>query len=349
MPWPQALVGSKPLYLQDLHQITRELVEGIYVFDQVPSLYLDGNYDCTTACCIPSAYHDTLVGNTMLTVDYFMKSLLHGTTVSTKDKRGKILEEWKKISTGKTRQLCIELGLSMMVDDEELGNEIYSEKKALFVRHPPKCIDSDLAQSQLVPRLSTSEDYSQQQNHISRDIFLRYLDHVSVGLVFGQRTIQQNNSCLVLDPSFDVTTSVLPTLRETNKSLYSQLHSYLQKQRDFILKHLQTKRQMAYNIELLGFVSFMVPFLVTLKKQNKIIKVSELQPRISRDLLRTDRELPPTLPSEDSRWSPYTAENSYTCLHGGIEFHKMEHKGACVCVRGMCVRGVCVWCVCDEP
>ena len=306
------------------------------MFNQLPSLSLEGNYDCTTACCIPSAYHDTLVGNTMLTVDYFIKSLLHGTTVSTKDKRGKILDEWKKIPSSKTRQVCVELGLSMMKDDEELGNAIYTKKKESFVRHPPKCIDSDLAQSQLLPRLSTSEDYGQQQDHISRDIFLRYLDHVSVGLVFKQKTIQQNGSYIILDPSFDVTTSVLATLKESNRSLYSHLHSYLQKQRDFILQHLQTKREMAYKIELLGYVSFMMTFLVNLKKHNKIIRESELQPRMSsRDV--TDRELPPTLPSEESRWSPFTAENSYTCLHGGIEFHKMEQRGVCVSVS------VCGW------
>lgn len=332
VPWPQALVGLKPLQCQVLHQITRELVEGIYVFNQLPSLSLDGNYDCTTACNIPSAYHDTLVGSTMLAVDYFTKSLLHGTTVPTKEKRVKILEEWKKIPSSKIRQMCTDLGLSLMKDDEELGGDIYNEMKEPFIRYPPKCIDSDLAQSQLLSRLSTSEDFNLQQDHVSRDVFLRYLDHVSIGLVFRQKSIQQEGSFFVLDHSFDITTNILATLKESNKSLYSQLHSYLQKQRDFVMKHLQTKPQMIYNIELLGFVSFMVPFLVSLKKQHKIIDVSELHLRTPRDLLRTDRDLPPALPSEDSRWSPFTAENSYTSLHGGIEFHMMEQKGEYVCL-----------------
>lgn len=328
VPWPRHLLHSKALNCNVVHQITRELIEGIFIFNQLPSLSLDGNHDGTTTCNIPSAYQDTLVGNTMLEVDYFVKSLLHGTIIPTKDDRGKILQEWKKIPFNKTRETYVELGLSLMKEDSELGEDIYQEEKKAFLRFPPLCIDSNLAQSQLLPRLSTGEDHHQQQSHINRDVFLRYLDHVSIRLVFGQKRIQQSDSFFVLEPVFDVTTSVLGSLKETSR-LYSPLHCYLQKQRDFINRNIRAKPEMVYNIGLLGFVSFMVPFLVSIKKQNRIIDIADLQPKVHRDLLRTDRELPPTLPSEDSRWSPFTTENTCTTLHGGIEFQMMEHQGSC--------------------
>ena len=268
----------------------------------------------------------------MLSVDYYIKSLLHGTVFWGKDKRRKVLEEWKKIPSGKTRQRYTELGLTLITEDKELRVNVYTEKKQPFVRSPPKFLDSNLAQSQLQPRLSTSEDHSQQLGHMGRDIFLRYLDHVSIGLVFRQKSLQQHGKFIILEPAFDVTTGVLATLKESEPNLYSHLHSYLQKQREFIARHLQNKQEVSYNVQLLGFVSFMIPFLISLKKQNKIVRVSDLLPRLSKDLLHTDRDLAPALPSKESRWSPYTAENSHSSLHGGVHFHAMPLTSECVCV-----------------
>lgn len=321
IPWPKSLVGTKPLYIHDLHQLTWELLDGIFVFNQIPSINFQGNNDGTTSCCIPSAYQDTLIGNTLLSVDYFIKSLLHGTTIPGKDKRSKILEEWKRTSTSRMRERFTQLGLGSMKTDEELNSEMYVEKKRLFIRYPPCFLSQELAQAQLQPRLSTSEDYTRHFDHMGRDMFLRYLDHISIELVFRQKSLQQYGKYLILEPTFDVTTSVIATLRENDPKLYSYLHGYLQKQRDFITKYLQSKRQVAYQIQLLSFVSFMIPFLISLKKQNRIVEVSKLLPRLSKDLLRTERDLPPTLPSKESRWTPYAAENTHCCLHGGVQFH----------------------------
>ena len=211
-------------------------------------------------------------------------------------------------------------------EDEELGPDLYSEVTLPFFRYPPKYIDSDLAQKELTPRLTTGGEYSQQERHISRDVFLRYLDHVSISLVCSQQVIQQDGSLFVLDPMFDVTTGVVVSQRESNAELYNHLHVYLQRQREFVADNLLRKKQIARDLELLGFISFMVSLLVTLKKQNKVIDVSQLSGSIPKDLLRTDRELPPVLPSEASRWSPFTAKNSYTNVHGGIAFHKFQQN-----------------------
>ncbi len=297
------------------------------MFNQSPSLTLEGNADGTTSCFVPSAYWDTLVGDTMLSVDYHMKSLLHGTTINGKDKRSKILEEWKRFVPGKMRNRFEELGLTEMIEDEELGSEVYVEEQKPFVRYPPLLLDRKLAQEQLKQRFSTSEDHSHYLDHMGRDMFLRYLDHVSIDLIFRQKSVQQHEAFLILEPNYDVSTSVKATLKETDPNLYSHLHNYLQKQRDFILQHLETKRQIAYQLQLLGFVSFLLPFLISLKKQNKIVDVSQFLPRLSKDLVRTDRDLPPTLPNKDSRWSPYTAENAHCSLHGGVHFHTLPLTG----------------------
>lgn len=302
-------------------------MEGIFVFNQTPSLSMEGNADGTTSCYVPSAFLDTLVGDTMLSVDYYMKSLLHGTTINGKDKRSKILEEWKRFSPAKLRNRFEELGLTDIIADDELGSNVYVEEQSPFIRYPPLFLDRNLAQAQLQKRFSTSEDHGHYLDHMGRDMFLRYLDHVNIDLIFRQKSVQQHGAFLILEPSYDVTTSVKATLKESDPSLYAHLHTYLQKQRDFILRHLETKRHISYQLQLLSFVSFLLPFLISLKKQNKVVDVSQFLPRLSKEILRTDRDLPPTLPSKDSRWSPYTAENTHCSLHGGIHFHTLPLTG----------------------
>ena len=304
--------------------MVRELVEGIYVFNQVPSISFESNHDGTSTCAIPSAYHDTLVGLTMLNVDYFIKSLLHGTTIPQKDKRNKLLDEWKRLPQGKIRETFVQLGMVNMEEDEELGADIYSRKKKPFIRHPAKCVDSPLAHLELTSRLTTYEELEQHEGHVSRDMFLRYLDHVNINLIFQQKSIQEEGSVLILDPEYDLTTAVLATKKEEATELYRYLHSYLQRQRDFVRSNLKKKKKIAHDLELLGFVSFMVSFLVTLRRQTKIVDVSQLPPPSVREMLRTDRELPPVLPNSTSKWSSFTSENSITSLHGGIIFHKQQ-------------------------
>ena len=345
--------SNKQLHVQEMHQIVRELVERVYVFNQVPFIQFEANYDTTTTVFIPSAYHDTLVGQIMLSLDYHVKSLVHGTTIPKKDKRNKALEDWKTFPSNKLRQEYKELGLVEVASKPEI--------KEPFVRYPAKGIDSELAYQELPTRLTTGEEFEQQEKHLGRDMFMRYLDHVSINLIFKQRQIQQTHSTFILNPSFDITTGVLTTKRENNNNLYCHLHTYLQQQRDFVTKNLYNDPEIAHDVELLGFISFMVTFLLSLKKQNKVcscpcelyvftlgeyvrrntcvqpftyciysisiskvVNIELLACAKKKDLLRTDRELPPTLPSEKSRWSPYTAENNYSSLHGGIEFHQFQ-------------------------
>lgn len=128
IPKPQPLTSSsdhpkppQPLNIQELHQVIRELLTGIYVFNQIPSISLESNYDLTTSCHIPSAYSNTLIGDTLVSVDYFIKSLLHGTTVAHKDKRNKLMENWRKFPQASLREEFRRSGMTNLEDDPELG------------------------------------------------------------------------------------------------------------------------------------------------------------------------------------------------------------------------------------
>lgn len=314
----EAAADSMPLRLQELNRIVWELVVGVYVFNSVPSIALQPNHDGSSACTIPSAYHDTLVGTALFEVDYFVKSLLHGTSIPQQAKREEICETWKKMQPSSLRQSFKDLGLQSMIDDSELGHDLYEPKKIPFIRHPPKYVDSDLAHSELAPQLTTGEEFEQQEAHVSRDVFLRYLDNVSIGLVFTQRSIQHDGAIFVLDTVFEVASRVRSVGTDHGSDLHWHLHSYLQKQHTFVAENLQKKKAISHYLDLLQFASFMIQFLVTLKQQKKI--VSFTGPK-SGKAIHTSRDVPPVLPSETSRWSPFTAPNSYSSLHGEIQFH----------------------------
>lgn len=318
--------GPKHIKLQELHQVVRELVEGIYVFQQLPSIVFEPNHDSSSSCCISSAYHDTLIGQALFAVNYFITSLLHGTTIPQKEKRGKLSESWKKTSAENLRSLFIAEGMVKMEDDPELGSDLYQQKKEPFWRLPQKCVDCELTKKdeKLSPRLSTGEERLQQTNHISHDFFAKCLHNISMGVVLRLNWIQQDGPFLLYSPGFDVTSSVR-SLKEEGHDLFVHLHTYLQKQRDFIAEHLSKHTDILHYLELLHLVSFLIPFLITLRQQNKVVALGSIRPSLSKDLLRTDRELPPLFPLQDaSRWTPYMTPNTYGSMCSSVHFHKCQ-------------------------
>ena len=320
--------GNKPFYLQELHQIVRELTIGIYVFNQTPSVQLSPNYDQSTTVSLPSAYTNTLVGQVLISVDYFMKCLLHGAMVPI-DHVGIFNERWRKLAPTDMKGISDafkEAGYSKMNSDPELGENLYVQPKKPFIRHPAYGVDVKLAEEELTPRLTAEEEHTVQERHIQRDIFLRYLDSVGMSLVVENKSIQQDDFLFVVDNEVDVYTSVLPK-EDINRDLLQRLHAYLQLQRDFIREKLNLKSSIVYNLKLLKFIGFMVTLLVTLKKHHKVIDVEKLMVPMNIDRLHTERELPPVIPTKDSRWSPFISEESYTHYHGAIVFQK-ERKTA---------------------
>lgn len=79
---------------REIHQVIRELVLGIFMFNQTPKISLDANFDQSTSCHIPPAYQDTRIGQAMVSVDYMIKALWHGAYFP-KEKRTKFSERWR--------------------------------------------------------------------------------------------------------------------------------------------------------------------------------------------------------------------------------------------------------------
>ena len=303
-----------------MHQLIREVVEGVYVFNQSPSIIFEPNNDSSASCSIPSAYADTLSGQSLFAVDYYVKSLVHGTTVPLREKRAKINEKWRKNEN--LHRLYSELGMIEMNDDEELGSDIYIERLEPFHRYPSILVDHSLAAQELTLRRSTGEGQAHQVQQASRCAFLQHLEQIRIGVLFGLESVQQSGSLILYEPFVDVFSSINIGKNEDNFEELSSLQTCLQKQREFVRQLLRKKQSISHDLDLLQFVHFLTIFLSTLKQQHKTINCMNLLPCMNPDMLKTDREIPPFLPSKNSCWSPYTGENNYCAADGKLSFNK---------------------------
>lgn len=86
--------GIDMLDVREVHQIVKELTNGIFVFNQTPTISLEPNFDLSSSCQIPPAYHDTRVGQLLIGVDYMLKALWHGAYFA-REKRIKFSERWR--------------------------------------------------------------------------------------------------------------------------------------------------------------------------------------------------------------------------------------------------------------
>ena len=89
--------GYPHLDFRELHQVVRELTIGMFVFNQVPQISLLSNFDRSTSINISSPYVDSLIGQSLMTVDYEVKALWHGCHFNDKDSRQKFNEKWRTL------------------------------------------------------------------------------------------------------------------------------------------------------------------------------------------------------------------------------------------------------------
>ena len=310
------------LSLVEFHQITKELLIGIYVFNQLPALKFEPNYDGTTTCVLPSAYTNTLTGTTLLSVAYYIESLLHGSTIP-KEKHSKTMECWKTMSAKSDPMEILKDG-GLVDMKEELGDDdLYKDPQPHFPRYPEFGVDHDLADRDLPKRPSTEEIFSSGVDTHCTEVFQKLLKQVSLSLVLSPNSYQEHKNMFVMDVVWDIETDFTSLSSEVDEKMFFLLQAHLQRQRDFVKSRLKLKASICHEMDLLRYVAFMVPLLVTLKKKNRVIKKSGLLPGPSVEQLHTEKNIPPLVPSRDSRWTSGTSQQ-YAFLNSSIQFYKQH-------------------------
>lgn len=86
--------GIEAIDMREVHQIVKELTNGIFVFNQTPTISLEPNFDLSSSCQMPPAYHDTRIGQLLINVDYMLKAVWHGVYFA-REQRIKFSERWR--------------------------------------------------------------------------------------------------------------------------------------------------------------------------------------------------------------------------------------------------------------
>lgn len=287
--------GIDNLELREVHQIVRELVTGIYVLNQTPAVHLEANYEDSTAIHLPPAYCDTRVGQLLIEVDYVMKSLWHGAYFP-KDKRAKFAERWRQLVNLNTHT-----GIPETKRNIEL---IWTEAGIMDMSKDP-------SYSAAFENIA-AENGEDQHVHV----FNKHMEELSMIMIFYQNTIKHHDSIFVIDADYHISSAV----RNDHVDLKSaeRLQKHLSKQEKFIQDNLQTKADVCRQLLLVKLISFLVPFLIALRKRCKIINVNKLLPGFTFEECKTEREFPPLAISKNNKQKNFITGDSYSHLHGGI-------------------------------
>ncbi|PIK39875.1 hypothetical protein BSL78_23293 [Apostichopus japonicus] len=286
---------------REVHQILRELVMGLYCLNQVPSITLEANFDQSTSCQIPPAYTDTKVGQVLIDIDYMMKALWHGAYFP-KEKRLKFAEKWRSslnvnaLGVAETKKIIpTEFALAGMID---------------ITRDPDYATIYD--DMRLFPM--SKKDANQ-----DKKLFMQYVDKMGLTMTWRQDSISQQDNVFLVDSKSEVAGIIKLHEDQVKRDTFERLQTRLQAHVDVIQRSLARKAETHKEMELMKLVSFLVPFLMGMRRRNKIPDIEKLLPPLPADDCKTERELPPLMLSPDFRCPNFDFGNKYFHLHGGIQ------------------------------
>ncbi|KAK9410809.1 ankyrin and armadillo repeat-containing protein [Crotalus adamanteus] len=121
--------------------------------------------------------------------------------------------------------------------------------------------------------------------------------------------------------TYNLTNAIRMTEDHLDAFSYQRLQQRLTLQLKLVKKHLEKKEDIQKNIAYMKLICFLIPFIINLKRKNKVPNLSRLLQPYSDDKVKTERELPPFMLGTDFKCQHFLyAQNQYFHLHGGIEF-----------------------------
>ncbi|XP_039178031.1 ankyrin and armadillo repeat-containing protein isoform X1 [Crotalus tigris] len=289
---------------REIHQMIRELAVGIYCLNQIPSISLDANYDQSTSCSLPPGYFDTRIGQILIAVDYMLKALWHGVYMP-KEKRVRFSELWRS---------------SMDIDQDGVPQTLktpaaeFCQAGLIDITKEPEfrgIYDENM-----------NEDPTYNPNSVEEKMFfMQFADHIILKLTFATTKIQQYEDVFLFDAAYNLTNAIRMTEDHLDAFSYQRLQQRLTLQLKLVKKHLEKKEDIQKNIAYMKLICFLIPFIINLKRKNKVPNLSRLLQPYSDDKVKTERELPPFMLGTDFKCQHFLyAQNQYFHLHGGIEF-----------------------------
>lgn len=139
--------------------------------------------------------------------------------------------------------------------------------------------------------LTLDADYTNSYESVSQDreayfmderrFFMTHVDNVALRIIFHQKSIQQFRNLFVVDPDWDITSVIHIVDEAFDIDSYERLALCLGRHRTTVLQHLCNKAEVRRQVFMLKFVSFLVPFLVAMKKKMKVPDIIRMFPNMT--------------------------------------------------------------------
>lgn len=267
---------QEPFSHQEMCQILQELARGIYVHGTVPFFSLHFNEDSNLYPVIHPAYENTLVGQVISLLDYFMKGYLNGGIF-----KESFIRRWQQNPTKLkvTDDLIQELiNLKTYAKAHLTGeDQNYRSVRELLTRDKFAAVVEKLERvagevaaiiSDHQPEDSIFNDYTKFNN--------------SFRIIAKQRGIHQAENLFLLDSDFDVEYTIEPNpdyakaleehykLKGSYPKAYMNLLSACEKMKRQIHDHMVKMPFCRKYFAMLGVINFFSYYLMTLKKHGKM-------------------------------------------------------------------------------
>ena len=247
----------EPFSSGELKQILRELAIGIYLHDTFPFFSLHFNEDGCLYPVIHPAYQNTLVGEVICFLDYFMKGFLNGGVY---DK--KFLKNWHQSSNMDKEFLKAHLIDLQHYCQKHLPNSGYVSLREMMAREELE---------------GPEQDMSDNPGSLFRTRFM-----TSFRIISQVREAREQDGVFVIEPDFDVeyTIDLMPDYKEyidnfqknngSYPASYATLQGVYESMKDQIKTWMPKIPMFMEYFHMLGVISFCAYYLNTMKLAGRI-------------------------------------------------------------------------------
>ena len=114
-----------------------------------------------------------------------------------------------------------------------------------------------------------------------RRFFMSNVDGLSMQMTLFQQCVQQHKNLFVVDPDFLISSVVHLTEDRVDNTGYERLNARLQLHEIMLKQTLPNKEEVRHQLYLLKLISFLVPFLIGMKKRMRIPDLGKMLPNLT--------------------------------------------------------------------
>lgn len=125
---------------------------------------------------------------------------------------------------------------------------------------------------------------SEHDANADKRLFMQYVDDMSVQLTWRQKSIQQHQNLFMIDADFEITSVIRLGEERIDRDTFERLQTRLHAHVDVIQRNLANKAETRRQLEMAKLISFLIPFLIGMRRRNKVPDIRRLLPPLTGEL-----------------------------------------------------------------